>query len=315
MIKRKEADSLEIWAGPCSINRQNVSELYAIAELTTKNIKGETIRAIRGTRIVGEKSRTNDSRETNSIGLDIAANQRNADILQSGGTINDFEIPPSVAIATEFIGLTGLMMVTEITDPWIQMPTYQLAKIPSGQALFWNPAVQQLGRPVEIMSRFASANGWDIGLKNGKWLGAELNEVENPERGTFSPMENVWAGLFSYVSKNTGRVFIIERGVDVPGKGKKRNAETPEATRRVKAKLNCHVAIDTSHLLGGNFTEEEIIEWTIDRLHLRDNSGFLYDALLIEAGTSTTDTNQHISVDGLGYLANEVAKFRPLASP
>lgn len=46
-----------------------------------------------------------------------------------------------------------------------------------------------------------------------------------------------------------------------------------------------------------------------------DKNHFLYDGILIEVGNSKSDTHQHISVDELKYLTQELSKFRDLVSP
>jgi len=58
-----------IIAGPCSVDENNISELYQIANITAKNQKGKIKQAIFGARIVGLKSRT--ALHQNGVGMGI----------------------------------------------------------------------------------------------------------------------------------------------------------------------------------------------------------------------------------------------------
>ncbi len=307
--------NLEIWAGPCSVNANNLSELFQIADLRVRTRQGEMQRGVRGSRVVGLKSRTEKQNTSDQAGMDLAVYTLNQDILYSGGSIHDLITPPSVLIAKELVATTGVMVLTEIMDPWVQMPTYVRAQIPPKQALFWNPAVMQLGFPLSVMARFASDNEWDIGIKNGKWLGEDLAVANSPDCQTPTSMETTWSGLETFAVTN-GRVFFIERGVDVPGKGRMRNAATPEVSRRVKNRTHGLLAYDASHEFGPNYSENEIIAGIIAAIQMLDqNGGYLYHAVLLEVGNSTTDKGQHISIDGLQYLTQEAAKIRDLVPP
>ena len=42
---------------------------------------------------------------------------------------------------------------------------------------------------------------------------------------------------------------------------------------------------------------------------------YLYDGILVEAGTSVTDTLQHITLKELEYMLDELARFRDLVAP
>jgi hypothetical protein len=56
---------------------------------------------------------------------------------------------------------------------------------------------------------------------------------------------------------------------------------------------------------------DKIVEGIIEAMKLKINENdYLYDGVLIETGTSKTDTEQHITVDELKYVINELAKFR-----
>ena len=43
-----------------------------------------------------------------------------------------------------------------------------------------------------------------------------------------------------------------------------------------------------------------------------DNGNWLYDGALIEVGTSTTDTEQHITINELSNIIDELSKFREI---
>ena len=43
-----------------------------------------------------------------------------------------------------------------------------------------------------------------------------------------------------------------------------------------------------------------------------ENGDWLYDGILIEVGTSTTDTEQHITISELSNLIDEISKFREI---
>jgi hypothetical protein len=43
-----------------------------------------------------------------------------------------------------------------------------------------------------------------------------------------------------------------------------------------------------------------------------DDKNYLYDGILIEAGNSETDTEQHITINELKILCKELSKFREL---
>jgi hypothetical protein len=59
----------------------------------------------------------------------------------------------------------------------------------------------------------------------------------------------------------------------------------------------------------------KIIEETIDAMKLTHADGFLYDGLLMEVGTSPTDTDEHITTKELQYLVTELSAFRELKAP
>lgn len=46
-----------------------------------------------------------------------------------------------------------------------------------------------------------------------------------------------------------------------------------------------------------------------------DEENYLYDGALIEVGRSKTDTEQHITIEELDYLCQQITKFRELVAP
>lgn len=293
--------NLEIIAGPCSIDTNNVQEVFDIANITTKDGP-----AVFGTRVVGLKSRTAFDSTGKGMGidwesLDALMKDPHADI-----------VSPSVIMAEKIVKETNMRVATEVMLPRIQLPQF-VGRIPEGKLLAWNPSVNQLGWQVLESSRIAAENGWSIGLKNGKALGATLEEADDIE-GTPTPMETTWEGLASY-AQGVNEIIFIHRGVDVPGKGDHRNAPVHEAARRVKQR-NPHAKMyfDPSHIFGPKM-RGTIVDHTLRAMYMKDRDGFLYDGVLIEAGTSTTDTKQHITIPELRGLLADLSKFRRLRGP
>lgn len=293
--------NLEIIAGPCSIDANNFQEIFTIADISTKD--GH---AISGTRVVGLKSRTAFDATGKGMGtdwesLDILMKNRNAAI-----------ISPSVTMAEEIVRETGMRVATEVMLPHLQLPQF-VGRVPEGKLIAWNPSVNQLGWQVLESSRIAAENGWSIGLKNGKALGTSLEEADNTD-GTSTPMETTWEGLASY-AQGVDEIIFIHRGVDVPEKEGHRNAPVHQAAQRIKHR-NPHAKmfLDPSHIFGPKM-RDEIVEQTIRAMHIRDSDGFLYDGILLEAGSSTTDTKQHITIPELEGLAIDLSQFRRLKGP
>lgn len=303
-------DTVTIIAGPCSLNPENIAQLYEIAEITVPNPDGRTRSAVWGVRAVGMKSRTTLSLDGKGMGMDHEAYTHNLEVLMQGGGSNAFIPLPSVEIARKFGADTGLNVATEVVDPAIQLPSYAHA-FPNGKLLVWNPAVSQIGYPTLVMGEYAKRYGWHIGLKNGKWLGEE--------HGGSTPLENTWAGLASYADphgelKKEDRLFVIHRGVDVPGKGSYRNLPVHMEAGRVKKRLGTKLFFDPSHTCGPEM-RDTIVEETLSALRMELGGEYLYDGILIEVGNSLTDTGQHITLDELRSLSTEIAKFRSLHSP
>ena len=67
-MERKTNKKIKIIAGPCSVNKNNIEELFEIANIRIKD-KGK--RAVWGVRFVGLKSRTYMSNKTVEMGMDF----------------------------------------------------------------------------------------------------------------------------------------------------------------------------------------------------------------------------------------------------
>lgn len=261
---------------------------------------------------MGLKSRTAMNGAGEGMGLDFQEYLCNVDILASGKSTNNFKTLPSIEIARQLIEKTGLTVATEIVDPIIQLPGYEKL-IPKNKLLIWNPAVNQLGYPMYVMGIYAKRNGWFIGVKNGKWFGENSGEETNS-------MEKSWIGQVSYATKDkqsdlNDKIIMIHRGVDVAGKGKFRQAPIHDSAEKIKKATNLKMFFDPSHSLG-HLLRDQIVEQAVSamRIKIRDDE-YLYDGILIEAGTSKTDTKQHITVEELRNLCEEIAKFRGINNP
>jgi 3-deoxy-D-arabino-heptulosonate 7-phosphate (DAHP) synthase len=105
---------------------------------------------------------------------------------------------------------------------------------------------------------------------------------------------------------------MIHRGVDVVGKGKFRHLPVHDSAEKVKKMTKVKMFFDPSHSLG-RFLRDQIVDQTILAMHMKTTEGeYLYDGILIEVGTSITDTEQHITVEELQTLCNEIIKFREI---
>jgi 3-deoxy-D-arabino-heptulosonate 7-phosphate (DAHP) synthase len=285
---------LTIIAGPCSVDNNNLHEVYKIAQI---KVNGK--RAIAGTRVVGLKSRTSLSTDGKNMGIDFSAFMNNLERLIEGKPATSFEEPPSVALAKKICSDTGLVIATEIMSPLVQLPSFE-DPIFKNKLLAWSPAVSQLGWPAMKMALYAKRNGWQIGIKNGKWRG----------------MEKTWEGIASYVNAHVEphKTIMIQRGIETPEKGKFRSLPVHESARQMKEK-GFQVYFDPSHSYGP-LLRDEIVKGTIEAMKLRTKDGkHVYDGVLIEVGTSVTDTNQHITLVELQELVNELSKLRTLVSP
>jgi hypothetical protein len=191
----------------------------------------------------------------------------------------------------------------------MQLPLYERV-LPKGKFMVWNPAVNQLGYQSLVMGQYALRNDWYVGIKNGKWLG------DVPPSG-MSSMEKAWSGLASYVAGGDlalmkERLIMVHRGVDISGKGDYRNLPVHDSAERVKESIGARLFYDPSHT-HGPLMRDKIVEETVSALKLKTPTGeYLYDGLLIEVGDSTTDTEQHITVDELKELCEIISQFRDI---
>lgn len=307
-------DALTVIAGPCSIDSNNIEEIYQIADMNVTGKNGNRQKAIAGTRIVGIKSRTELDESGKGMGIDYPVFRRNLDLLISGGCIRELEVPPSVLYAEEVQKRTGLLIATEVMAPLIQLPQYQ-GRIPAGKLMPWNPAVEQLGWPIQQIAEFCRKNDWHIGIKNGKWVGEHIHTSNTDDYTGQTTMEKTWVGLTKYVGTLSGETVLIHRGVDVPDKGHYRNAPVHTLARRAKEASGAKLYFDPSHAFGPKM-REHIVYAVVDAMKIRINEDeYLYDGILIETGTSETDTEQHITLEELQILVDKIATIRDLVPP
>lgn len=305
---------LHIIAGPCSIDDGNIREIYEIADIKANTLAGKASRAIFGTRVVGLKSRTALSASGDGMGIDYAVFIENIQRLMNGGCIADLEVPPSVVMAQRIIKETGMLVASEIMAPIIQLPLYE-QMLPMDMFMPWNAAVDQLGWNISQMAEYARRNRWNIGLKNPKWVGEPLESVNTSSQTVETTMEKTWKGLVWYAGKIPGELILIHRGVDVSEKGNHRNVPVHEIARRVKRETGAKLYFDPSHAYGAKM-RDAIVPETVKAMQMKEpDGGYLYSGILIEVGTSQTDTDQHISVVELTELVQELAAFRDLVPP
>lgn len=293
---------LTIVAGPCSIDKKNICEVEEILSIKINNKK-----IIAGTRAVGLKSRTEYSQNNHGMGIDFENFNYNMQILINGGSINDFIDLPSILLAKKLQEKFNCIIATEIMEPAIQMPL--LEKHLKGMVLPWNPAVNQLGWPIKYMSEYCEKNNWFLGFKNPKNLGIT---VENSEKNNIiSSMERVWKGLTTFSNLQNNKKILIHRGVDSEIKSNFRNEPVHKTAIRTKLSIpNIKLFFDPSHCYGEKL-KDKIVEGTIEAMQLKDlNNNYLYNGILIEVGTSETDTKQHITINELIILVKELNKFR-----
>jgi len=309
MKERARSYDLEIVGGHCSFNPEAAGEYYKIAEIEVSDCSGGKRRAIYGIRMVGLKSKTNLNPDGQGMGVDFSFYEQ---FLITGKKPEG--IPPSVTFAENIVKETGLLIATEIMMPTVQLPLYE-GRIPERKFMAWNASVDQLGWHLWQIAQFAKRNGWYLGIKNGKWLGdVDLQEAQNPNLQDETSLERTWKGLVSWVQDLEGRLILIHRGVDVSRKGDYRNAPVHEIARRARKITGAKLNLDPSHINGSKL-RDKIVEDTIEAMRMKEDNDWLYSGILIEVGTSETDTEQHISVDELDSLARELARFRSLRSP
>ena len=280
--------NVTIIAGPCSIDEKNIEEAVEIGRIPE----------IDGVRCVGLKSVTSP-RPFMGIDKDWFF----------GGRLG---IPPSVALARRIIGETGKFVATEVMDIE-QLYPYDRREF-DGKLFLWNPAIMQLGWPIFRAARLAESNSWGVGLKNPKWLGDIETAIPYSAKNKYDDIpvsngEKVWWGNAQFTGKAGVRPIMIHRGFETPNKGRLRNVPHHEAAGKMQL-LGYEVYFDPSHTFGPNL-RDEIVDRTLEVLELPGYGGpeYLYSGILIEVGTSKTDTDQHISfkelrrlIDGIKYL-------------
>ena len=302
--------TVKIFAGPDSLDDYNLEEVYRIAEM-----KVGPQPAIYGARTVGLKSRTKfdrDNSDAGFMGYDFEAIMQNFNIFGHGGNAHDLVPLPTVEMGEKLYRETGLIPSSEI-----MLPAIQLACIKKSFAhdpfLVWNSAVDQLGWHVRQMAGFAQEHGWMVGLKNGKWLGEEYQKAESPDFDGKVSIETVWDGLIDYASI-APETILIQRGCDLPDKGEYRNLPIHYTALRTKRRHpGLQLFFDPSHSLGPKM-RDQIVEKTVEAMQMKlDDEHYLYDGMLIEVGTAKCDTHQHISVEELQQLVDQLAEFRTLS--
>lgn len=296
---------LAIIAGPCSINYNNINE---VEEILNIEINGRKV--IAGTRCVGLKSRTSYINDSKDMGIDFEVFKHNQQLLIDGESCDKFEILPSIELAKQLQNKYDCIIATEIMEPSIQMLLFD--KYLTGSFMPWNPAVNALGWNIQYISKYCEKHSnWLLGIKNPKNLGILVEEAEINDKT--APMETVWSGLASYSNLPNERKILIHRGVDSEKKSNFRNEVVHNVAMRVKnATSGVKLFFDPSHSFGPKM-RDEIVAGTIEAMKMKDLSGnFLYDGILIEVGTSTTDTTQHISIKELKELVNKINEFREI---
>jgi hypothetical protein len=293
-------------AGPCSISEKNMAEVYSLADMEVKNRFGETQRAVTGVRIVGVKSRTSYIEKEGAMGIDREIFVNNMRSYAQGGSIKDMKMLPSITMSDEFIRKTGLLVATEIVASLIQVPLCDQV-LRDHELLLWTPAVLQIGWNLMEMYECSKSNAWKLGIKNPKWVGKESDGLNS--------MEKTWLGIGTYVPQISDIIYI-HRGVDVAETGLYRNLPVHESARKVK-KLSGgkKMYFDPSHTFGPKM-KDKIVDGTLEAMKMMSSEDeYLYDGVLIEAGTSQTDTEQHITHGELQKLINELSKFRDIVEP
>ena len=309
MTNQTKQYDLEVIAGPCSITLENAEEI--INEIAPISINGK--RAIYGTRVVGLKSRTGMTLNGKGMGIDF---ERIHEVFDLPRANRDTLTLPSQLIAEKIVKQTGMIIATEVMIPHLQLPFFENSKILKNNMMIWNPAVEQLGWNAHEMSHYALRNGWELGLKHGKFLGKDTLEVTNhPDYQDETSLEKTLIGMTTFTNGKKDDLIIIHRGVDVPGRGEYRNALVHEVMKRLKSKVTgSRLYFDPSHSFGPKM-RHKIVEGIIDAMHLKTERGYLYDGILIEAGTSPTDTDQHITVAELTDVVQQLSTFRKLRPP
>jgi len=305
MERKMKNTEVTLIAGPCSISEKNIGEVYTLSEMEVKNSLGETQRAVTGVRIVGVKSRTSYTEKEGAMGIDREVFVNNMRSYAQGGGIKDMKMLPSIQMSDEFIRKTGMIVATEIVAPLIQVPLCDKV-LKDHELLLWTPAVLQIGWNLMEMYECSKSNAWKLGIKNPKWVGKESDGQNS--------MEKTWLGIGTYVPQIQDIIYI-HRGVDVAESAPYRNLPVHESAKKVKKLSGKQMYFDPSHTFGPKM-KDKIVEGTLDAMRMKlSDDEYLYDGILIEAGTSQTDTEQHITHAELLDLINKLAKFRDIVPP
>ena len=286
---------MKIIAGPCSVDFDNKHE---IEQALSIKFNGKSV--LYGVRIVGLKSRTALDPKNAFIGIDYDVFEENINEVVKGGS--NIKIHPSIEIANEIQGkFKDAYMATEIVDTWMQC--WNMSKyLNSDRAIIWNPAVNHLGFPIRIMAKQAQQKNWKIGIKNGKSLGTTIEKSQNSE----TPMEKSWTGLRSYANFIDNKdMIMIHRGVEGENSYGYRNIPLHEMCKRVKRATKCQMFLDPSHICGPKL-RDSILDFTLDAMTIELDGGKLYDGILIEVGTSKSDTQQHITLEELEKMCRKM---------
>lgn len=312
MIEYFKNRDVSIIAGPCSINEENFYELFQLASMEVHNSAGVAQRAISGIRVVGLKSRTQYVPEGNDLGIDYAHYIHNLSIYKQGGGINDFVMMPGIEMARQVAHETGLSVATEIVSPLVQVPLYERL-LKDNDMLLWNPAVSQIGWHFLEMAQFITGTNWKLGLKNPKWQGKQ--KYDTISHTELSSMEKTWLGLSSYVAGFKERIIFIHRGVSILESGMYRNLPLHESAKKIKQITGAKMYFDPSHSFGPKL-RDKIVDGTLDAMKMTlAEDEYLYDGILIEVGTSRTDSGQHITHSELQELVNKLSTFRNITAP
>ncbi len=317
MSERPNNYDIEVVTGPCSVDlelKRNLSGYYNLADMRVRNMHGEMQRGVYGTRVVPLKSRTIVKKDGTGMGVDFKhyfTVEEDIVVIRNPLPVDP---PPGVVAAERIVKDTGLLVATEIMMPHIQLPYYE-NRIPSGKFLEWQPSVEGLGYPHLTMGEYARRNGWLHGIKNPKNLDVPLDTANNSDENVSSALQRQWSGLASFAQIPGNQIIFIHRGVDSPENRTWRSAPVHEIARKTKHSVpGAKLYFDPSHSCGPKL-RDKVVETTIAAMKMQDGNNWLYDGILIEAGNSITDTDQHISHEELQCLLDELAKFRNLREP
>ncbi len=312
MIEDIKNPQVTVIAGPCSISEDNFYELYQLASMEVRNSLGSVQRAISGVRVVGLKSRTNYNPQGNDLGIDYPHFLHNLSVYKEGGSIKDFIMMPGIEMAARFANETGLTVASEIVSPLIQVPLFERL-MKDNDVLLWNPAVSQIGWNFLEMTQFIGNTNWKLGLKNPKWQGKKKYDAATLTE--LSSMEKAWLGLSTYAAGFKERIIFIHRGVNIAESGMYRNMPLHDSAKKIKNITGAKMYFDPSHSFGPKL-RDKIVDGTLDALKIMiSEDEYLYDGILIEAGSSRTDSGQHITHQELQGLVNSISKFRDIAVP